>query len=119
MKYLLLFCATQEKLAAWQALSEEERAQVRVKSNEWMGEHRAHVRSDHGLHLPHTVTSVHRDANGQMLTTDGPFLEGTEVIGGYAVIEVADLDAVLRIARTWPDHGPYHDVVEIWPMVME
>ena len=116
MKYLFLFCATQEELAAWQALSEEERAQVRVRSGQWMSQHRAEVRSDNGLHLPHTVTSVHRNANSQLLVTDGPFLEGTEVIGGYALIDVADLDAALRIAKTWPEHGPGHSVVQIWPV---
>jgi hypothetical protein len=119
MKYLLLFCATQEELAAWQALSEEARAQTRAKSAQWMTEHRAQIRSDNGLHLPHTVTSVHVGAGGQPLVTDGPFLEGTEVIGGYAEIEVADLDEALQLARTWADHAPAHRVVEIWPVVEE
>ena len=36
MKYLLLFCATPEELAAWQALSEEARAQTRAKSGQWI-----------------------------------------------------------------------------------
>jgi hypothetical protein len=116
MKYLLLFCATPEKLAAWQALPEEERARTSARSGQWMNEHRAQIRSDHGLHLPHTVTSVHVGADGQPLVTDGPFLEGTEVIGGFAVIEVADLDEALQLARTWADHRPFHEVVEIWPI---
>ena len=119
MKYLLLFCATPEELAAWQALPEEERSQTRARSAQWMTEHRAQIRSDHGLHLPHTVTSVHVGAGGQPLVTDGPFLEGTEVIGGYAVIEVANLDEALHLARTWPAHRPAHQVVEIWPIVEE
>src|SRR5690348_10565878 len=114
MKYLLLFCATQEDLAAWQAMSEEARVQTRAKSAQWMREHRAQIRSDNGLHLPHTVTSVHVGAGGQTLVTDGPFLEGTEVIGGYAEIEVADLDEALQLARTWAVHTPSHRVVEIW-----
>jgi hypothetical protein len=119
MKYLLLFCATPEELAVWQTLSEEARAQTRAKSAQWMSEHREKIRSDHGLHLPHTVTSVYVGAGGQPLVTDGPFLEGTEVIGGYAVIEVADLDEALQLATRWPDHGPGHRVVEIWPIVEE
>ena len=117
MKYLLLFCATQEDLARWQALPEEERAQTRVRSGQWMAEHRAQILSDNGLQLPHTVTSVHTSADGQQLVTDGPFLEGTEVIGGYAEIEVADLDEALQLARSWADHRPAHRVVEIWPVV--
>ena len=119
MKYLLLFCATQEELAAWQESSEEARAQTRARSAQWMAEHRAQIRSDNGLHLPHTVTSVHVGTDGKPLVTDGPFLEGTEVIGGYAVIEVANLDEALQLAKTWPTHRPAHQVVEIWPIVEE
>ena len=119
MKYLLLFCATQEELAAWQALSEEARAQTRAKSGQWMTEHRAQIRSVHALHLPHTVTSVHFGAGGHPLVTDGPFLEGTEVIGGYAEIEVVDLDEALQLARTWAGHTPVYRMVEIWPVVEE
>jgi hypothetical protein len=121
MKYLLLFCATQEELAAWQALPEEARAQTRAKSGQWMVEHRSQIRSDNGLHLPHTVTSVHVGAGGHPLVTDGPFLEGTEVIGGYAEIEVADLDEALHLAGhstepgrggalySWASSGPERD----------
>ena len=39
---------------------------------------------------------------GAVLTTDGPFVEGKEVVTGYAEIDVADLDEALRIARAWP-----------------
>ncbi|GHO63720.1 transcription initiation protein [Ktedonobacter sp. SOSP1-52] len=119
MKYLLLFCATQEELAAWQTLPEEERARTYARSAQWMNEHRAQIRSNYGLYLPHTVTSVHVGVGGQPLVTDGPFLEGTEVIGGYAVIEVTDLDEALQLAKTWAEHMPAHPVVEIWPVVEE
>ena len=116
MKYLFLFCATQEELTAWQALSEEARAQTRAKTRRWVMEHGAQIRRVYGLPLPHTVTSVHPGSNGQPLVTDGPFLEGTEVIGGLAEIEVADLDEALSLAKTWAAHAPGHPVVEIWPL---
>ena len=45
--------------------------------------------------------------------TDGPFLEGNEVIGGYAEIDVADLDEALRMAKAWPPRG----AVEIRPVL--
>ncbi|HLZ63432.1 MAG TPA: YciI family protein [Ktedonosporobacter sp.] len=117
MKYLLLFCATQEELAAWQAQSEEDRARTRAKSGQWMVEHLAQIRSGNGLHLPHTVTSVHIGAGGQPLVTDGPFLEGTEVIGGYTEIEVADLDEALHLAKSWATNVPSYSTVEIWPIL--
>jgi hypothetical protein len=43
------------------------------------------------------ATSVRADA-----ITDGPFLDSKEVVAGFYVIEAADLDAALAIARTNP-----------------
>jgi hypothetical protein len=36
------------------------------------------------------------------MVVDGTFIEAKEVIGGYAELEVADLDEALEIAKTWP-----------------
>ena len=55
-----------------------------------------------GLHDPRTATVV-RVADGEVLTTDGPFAEGKEHVGGFSVITAPDLDAALdwgtRLAR--------------------
>ena len=48
-----------------------------------------------GLHAPSTATVV-RVQDGQLLTTDGPFAEGKEHIGGFSVINAPDLDAALE-----------------------
>ena len=48
-----------------------------------------------GLHSPSTAT-VLRVQDNSVLTTDGPFLEGKEHIGGFTVIKAADLDAALE-----------------------
>ena len=50
-----------------------------------------------GLHPPSTATVV-REKDGELLTTDGPFVEGKEHIGGVWVIAVPDLDAALNWA---------------------
>ncbi len=47
-----------------------------------------------GLHTPDVATVVRSD-NGTILTTDGPFPESKEQIGGFWVIEAADLDEAL------------------------
>jgi hypothetical protein len=51
-----------------------------------------------GLHAPSTAT-VLRARDGEMLTTDGPFTEGKEHIGGFTVIKAPDLDAAIDWGR--------------------
>jgi hypothetical protein len=50
-----------------------------------------------GLHTPDTATVV-RNTDGEAMITDGPFPEAKEQIGGFWVIEAADLDAALAWA---------------------
>lgn len=49
-----------------------------------------------GLHAPSTA-SVVRVRKGELITTDGPFMEAKEHIGGFMVLDVPDLD----VALTW------------------
>jgi hypothetical protein len=51
-----------------------------------------------GLHDPGTATVV-TARDGSVVTTDGPFVDTKEVIGGFSIIEVDDLDAALRWAE--------------------
>ena len=51
-----------------------------------------------GLHPPSTATVV-RATDGEALTTDGPFAEGKEHIGGVTIIKAPDLDAALEWGR--------------------
>ena len=46
------------------------------------------------LHEPDTATVV-RVSDGEVLTTDGPFAESKEHLGGFYIIEAEDLDAAL------------------------
>ena len=50
-----------------------------------------------GLHPPSTATVV-RIKDGDVLTTDGPYVEAKEHIGGFTVIQAPDLDAALEWA---------------------
>src|SRR4051812_13749238 len=51
-----------------------------------------------GLHEPSTAT-VLRAQGGDVLTTDGPFAEGKEFLGGFTIIQAADLDEALAWGR--------------------
>jgi hypothetical protein len=51
-----------------------------------------------GLHAPNTAT-VLRHRNGEIVITDGPFIESKEQVGGITILEVHDLDAALAWGR--------------------
>lgn len=52
-----------------------------------------------GLHPASSATTIRPTGDGTVSTTDGPFAESKEQIGGFWVIEAADLDAALEWAR--------------------
>jgi hypothetical protein len=71
-----------------------------------------------GLHAPSTATVV-RLQDGEVLTTDGPYIEGKEYLGGFTIIEAEDLDAALawgqKLARAIPlpiEVRPFAETVE-------
>lgn len=51
-----------------------------------------------GLHPPESATVV-RNTEGDVLTTDGPYIEGKEHVGGFTIIRETDLDAALAWGR--------------------
>jgi hypothetical protein len=112
MKYVLLFCGTPEDQAAFDALSQEDLAERYARVGRWFAKHGSVIAASNYLQPRETATTV-RLGSGDPLVIDGPFLEGNELIGGYAEIDVADLDAALAMAKEWPGGG----AVEIRPVV--
>lgn len=51
-----------------------------------------------GLHPSSTATVVTAGPDGQVVTTDGPYLESKEHLGGFWIVEAPDLDAALALA---------------------
>ena len=66
------------------------------------------------LQAADTATTV-RVQNGETLTTDGPFAETKEALGGFYLFEADDLDAAIEIAARIP--GARTGAVEIRPVV--
>ncbi len=67
-----------------------------------------------GLQGPETATTV-RVRNGSTITSDGPFAETKEVLGGFYLIEAADLDAAIGWAEKIPNVT--YGTVEVWPVM--
>lgn len=112
MKYMLLLYADESGFAR---LSEKEQGEM-------MGAYHAYTQaltnagaliSSNRLQLVRTATTV-RAANKVFQVMDGPFAEAKEQLGGYYLIEAADLDAALKWAKQCP--GAQHGTVEVRPI---
>ncbi|GAA1042818.1 hypothetical protein GCM10009557_69690 [Virgisporangium ochraceum] len=111
MKYVLMFVETEQFAADLAAMDGPERDRAYARVQQWFVDN--HDRITHHAHLlPADSATTVRLEGGEPLVTDGPFVEGKEVVSGYAEIDVADLDEALRIARSWPACP----VVEIRPI---
>lgn len=112
MQYLLLIYgeepatppsaeAIQAEMAAYNAFTDEVRSRNLLVSAE-------------ALHPAHTATTV-RVRESKTLTTDGPFAETKEVLGGYYLLNCKDLDEAIEMAAKIP--SATHGSIEIRPIV--
>jgi len=60
------------------------------------------IKGGEALQSTSTATSIRSDAAGGQTVTDGPFAETKEALGGYYMIEAADLDQAIEIAKQVP-----------------
>jgi hypothetical protein len=116
MKYMLLIHQGTTPLPGspeWDGLSEEEQGSV-------YGAYRA-INENPGVTAgvrmgsPDTATTVRVD-DGRTLTTDGPFVETKEALGGYLFFEAEDLDAAIELAAQIPA-ARMGGAVEVRPVV--
>ncbi|MGD1057856.1 MAG: YciI family protein [Solirubrobacteraceae bacterium] len=112
MQYLLQVY-TGESLAAWEQLSEDEKSAVTAEYIAIM--QAPGVTGGAQLQPAMTATTV-RVRDGATLTTDGPFPETKEALGGYYLFEADDLDAAIELAARVPT-ARMGGAVEVRPLV--
>ncbi len=66
--------------------------------------------------FPSTMATSVRVRDGEVLTTDGPFAETKEQLGGFYLVECEDLDAAIEVAARIPDAS--NGTIEIRPVVL-
>ena len=101
MRYALLIYASEQE---WATQTEE---QSQAAYQEYMAftkdiVDRGIYQSGEALQATATATTV-RVRDGETLTTDGPFAETKEQLGGFYVVEAKDLDEAVEIAARIPD----------------
>jgi hypothetical protein len=117
MKYMLLIhqgdAPTPRSPDQWATLSEDEQKAVYADYqaiNQTPG-----VSPSIELAPPEAATTVRVD-DGKTLTTDGPFVELKEAIGGYLMFEADDLDAAIELAARIPA-ARLGGAIEVRPLV--
>jgi hypothetical protein len=117
MKYMLLIhqgdTPTPNDPDAWGRLSEDEQKSVYEayrSINETPG-----VSSGVQMQPPEMATTV-RVQDGRTLTTDGPFVEMKEALGGYLFFEAGDVDAAIELASRIPA-ASMGGAIEVRPIV--
>lgn len=110
MKYLLLIHPDTD---AFERLDEEMQEAI---SGEYLAlAHDPRVLGGAQLQPADTATTV-RVQDGRTLTTDGPFVEMKEMLGGYYLVEADDLDAAIELASRVPA-ARMGGAVEVRPIV--
>jgi hypothetical protein len=114
MKFMLLI-QQGPALDEYQRLSPEEQKQVATDYqaiNETPG-----VTPGQWLQQPEKATTV-RVKNGKTLTTDGPFVETKEALGGYCFFEGASLEDAIAVASRIPA-ARFGGAIEVRPLVQQ
>lgn len=116
MKYVIMFTDSPESYAD---VSAERHKEIYQRVWDWFRVNDAAI-SDSGAQLQpvSTATTVRSGPDGPVVA-DGPFTEAKEVVGGFSVIDVADLDAAIALVKTWPEFDLPGIGVEIRPMVTD
>ena len=111
MKYMLMFVNDED----WETrTAPDERAKGYEAVMKWWEEHSKAGRIVGGEQLKTTrAATTLRKQNGKITVTDGPFIESKEGLGGFAIVNVPDLDAAIALAKTWPGL----ETLEIRPIV--
>ncbi len=98
-EYLILIY---EDETAWEGVPDSTFEQI-IKEHEAFGERNSGaLRGGNALQPSGTATSIRRDPSGGFAVTDGAFAETKEALGGYYVVEAADLDEALALAKQVP-----------------
>src|SRR4051794_6611402 len=73
-----------------------------------------HMRAGDALQPSSTATTV-RVRDGKTITTDGPFAEAREQLGGYYLVEAKDLDEAIKLGARIP--GARTGAIEVRPVI--
>jgi len=113
-KYMLLIYGDAQQ---WDAMSEDQSKAHDAAHEAFAAAAGSRIIDGQELELAPMATTLRLDSSGRLNTTDGPFLETKEALGGYYLLEAGDLDEVLSLVKLLPEVQATHSGVEIRPVV--
>ena len=113
-KYMLLIYGDEEQ---WGALTPEQRRAHDAAHAGFRAAAGDRIIGGAELEPAPVATTLRAGVDDDLVTTDGPFLEPKEALGGYYLMEAGDLDEVLQLASLLPEVRAGHSGVEIRPLV--
>jgi hypothetical protein len=113
-KYMILIYGDDQQ---WAAMSPQEQQELGEGHRAFRAAAGSAIVGGQELEPAPMSTSLRMDPAGRLTTTDGPFLETKEALGGYYVLEAPDLDEVIALAARLPEVSGGHSGVEIRPVV--
>jgi hypothetical protein len=113
-KYLILIYGDDRQ---WSAMSPEEIEKLGDAHRAFSAAAGPAILDGQELEPADVATTLRADPAGQLSITDGPFLETKEAVGGYYLIQAADLDEVIGLASRLYEVYAGHSGVEIRPVV--
>jgi hypothetical protein len=116
MQYMLLIYNNE---SAWETMSEADQGKAFAAYVKFGEDLKAagQFRAGEALQPIKTATTV-RVRGGKVQTTDGPFAETREQLGGLYLVDVKDLDEALKLAALIPDAAIGDGSVEVRPVMV-
>src|SRR3954452_10334079 len=112
-KYLVLIYGNER---AWADLPPEWHAANSARHQALIASAGASILRVSELEPPASAVSIRADSSGGPVVTKGPFLEAEEIVGGYYLLDVADIEEAIRLAAVIPEATAPHGGVETRPI---
>jgi hypothetical protein len=111
MKYMLMFATEPDDPNRFENRNQEDQAATYARVGEWFQKYGSMTTPGERLQAAAAATTVRFTPGQKPVVTDGPFVEGKEMVG-YCVVDVQSLDEALKMAKDWPAQS----LVEVRPI---
>lgn len=120
MRFVLFNWLDPRDVELWDRMTVDEQQGEVQRHVEWFRRYRESIVGGEELDEPRTVKTLRPGPQQRgVIVTDGPYVEAKEILGGFVILDAADIDDALRIASDWPSLSTMPNVtVQLQPAVV-